>query len=395
LLLVWPAARGAAGCRGGVGRGGGLAGWLPRGSQAQRGCRRWRRGRWGRAGSLAALGCRAARPGRRRPTARAENKPLQTRWAARVCGGPWSHARAPGAHTGAKPSVCQPAGAGFAGAGDARPSSAVVARSAGHACRASGPRPGGVGGSGAAAGWPPAVYQNPATIHESKSQHQSCTATRVGCRVLSGIPHPGGNHRAANGASGAFRGHDGDETAGPAAPRSKPPSEVTDGFLFEERWPNRVLEGACCGTNSLYSSLFCAPSVFVTGWPLHGASLALAANKPKSSPTGQRVGLLPSNGATCWRVYLCEASYVCPGQSHFSTQRYVLIAVVGPAIRGTAIAQSASRTTTGGAVHVTRVPFPQGCVPPTPPPLPSHEKGTRARIAATWPPCLHRWVLPV
>jgi hypothetical protein len=43
--------------------------------------------------------------------------------------------------------------------------------------RASGPRPGGVGGSGAAAGWPPAVYQKPAAVHDSKPQHQSCPVT--------------------------------------------------------------------------------------------------------------------------------------------------------------------------------------------------------------------------
>jgi hypothetical protein len=66
----------------------------------------------GRVGSLAALGCRKTRLGGQRPTARAENKPLQTGWAARVCGGPWSPARAHGALTGAKPSVCQPAGVG-------------------------------------------------------------------------------------------------------------------------------------------------------------------------------------------------------------------------------------------------------------------------------------------
>jgi hypothetical protein len=52
------------------------AGWLPRGSQIQRGCRRRRRDRWGRVGSLATLGCRTARPGRQRPAARAENEPL-------------------------------------------------------------------------------------------------------------------------------------------------------------------------------------------------------------------------------------------------------------------------------------------------------------------------------
>jgi hypothetical protein len=110
----------------------------------------------GRVGSFAALRCRTGRPRRQRPTARAENKLLQTGWAARVCGGPWSRSRAHGALKGGKPSVCQPAGAvGL------RPSRMVVAWAAVRVCQPAGPepsrcacrRPGGVGGSGAVAGW--------------------------------------------------------------------------------------------------------------------------------------------------------------------------------------------------------------------------------------------------
>jgi hypothetical protein len=48
-------------------------------------------------------------------------------------------------------------------------------------------------------------------------------------------------------------------------------------------------------------------------------------------------------------------------------QRYVLVIVGCAAIHGTTTAQAAPRTTTGGAVRVTRVPSPQGSVSPPPP----------------------------
>jgi hypothetical protein len=58
-------------------------------------------------------------------------------------------------------------------------------------------------------------------------------------------------------------------------------------------------------------------------------------------------------------------------------QRYVLVIVGCAAIHGTTTAQAAPRTTTGGAVRVTRVPLPQGSVSP-PPFLVLPQKGHRS-----------------
>jgi hypothetical protein len=152
--------------------------------------------------------------------------------------------------------------------------------------------------------------------------------------------------------------------------------------------------GAGCGTNSLYSSLFCAPSVFVAVWPLRGASLALAAHKPKSPPAGQRVGLLPSSGSTCRRVYLCEASYVWPGRAHASTQRCVLITAEAPQFTEQP-PRRRPREPQPGAPCASHGFRPHRGVRHRRPSLPFHKKGTRAHIAATWSPCARRWALPV
>jgi hypothetical protein len=93
----------------------------------------------------------------------------------------------------------------------------------------------------------------------------------------------------------------------------------------------------------------------------------LAAHGLKSPPAGWPVESLLPGGSTCWRVRRCWASDVLPGQARLTMRRYALIAVVGPAIPGTAVARAASETTNGGAVHVTRVPSPRGRVPPAPP----------------------------
>jgi hypothetical protein len=148
--------------------------------------------------------------------------------------------------------------------------------------------------------------------------------------------------------------------------RGRPSPEAAGAFLFVKGWPNRVPRAAGCGCGALRSSVLFMSSFLASGAPVRCGSWVLAARGLKSPPAGRPVELLLSGGSTCWRVRRCWASYACPGQSHFSTQRHVLIAVVGPAILGTAIAQAASETTNGDAVHVTRVPPPRGCVPPAP-----------------------------
>jgi hypothetical protein len=248
---------------------------------------------------LAALRCRTGRPRRQRPTARAENKPLQTWWAARVCGNPWSPARAHGAPTGAKPSVCQPAGVGcgpclpvcWVQTFPLRQPSAWWFRWLW--------RGGGVVGRGKGVLGHPWRTQTSPMVHKSNPPHRGFPVTRVACRVLVGMPLREGNRRADIGTGGAFRGHRGDGAAGPAEPRGQPHSADGGVDLCGGGFRHRVLAGAGCESDALYSTFSYAPSIFVTEVPLHGVSVALKAHKPKSPPTGQRVGLLPPSGAAC------------------------------------------------------------------------------------------------
>jgi hypothetical protein len=80
---------------------------------------------------------------------------------------------------------------------------------------------------------------------------------------------------------------------------------VAFAHLFEEIWLNRIPETAGCGNGSPYSSLFCMPSVFVTGERLCDMPWVLTALK-LSLKLGEPPAPLPSPGSsTCWRVFRC------------------------------------------------------------------------------------------
>jgi hypothetical protein len=151
-------------------------------------------------------------------------------------------------NNGGRPQRCQAAGVGCAGACCFRPSPAVVARAAGHACKPSGVttwrlrRPsawwcrlwrGGRGGilrvrrSG-----PLVVHQKPATVHKSK--HGIKVAQSFECRTASIVEHCTRTETIEQPAvPGAFRGDNGGKTVGAAEPRGQTPSDVANALLFD------------------------------------------------------------------------------------------------------------------------------------------------------------------